>query len=419
MEEKSSRIKEFYLKNHSERLECIKEFARLSEKEINLLKNLNSLSFKAANRMIENVISVMPVPLGIATNFCINKKEYLVPMATEEPSIIAAASYAAKLSRTFGGFTATTTEPLMIGQIQILNVADKIESKKRILEHKQQLIEKANKQDPVLIEVGGGMKDITVRTIQTSRGTTFVVHIIVNVQDAMGANIINTMAEKITPDLETLTGGNVTLRIVSNLSAHRIVTATATWEKQRIGEQVIENILDAYALAQADPFRCATQNKGVMNGIDAVVVATGNDFRAVEAGAHAYASMEKGYKPLTHYHKDEQGNIVGTIKMPMAVGITGGITKSHPAAKITLKILNVQTACELAQVIASVGLSQNFAALKALVTEGIQRGHMKLHSKNIAISAGVENGNVDIISQQMVKENNISINRAQELLKQL
>jgi hydroxymethylglutaryl-CoA reductase len=416
---KSSRIKEFYHKTYTERLRIIKEFASLSNTEIDHLKNLSALTFKAANRMVENVISTMPIPLGIATNFLINNKDYLIPMATEEPSVIAAASYGAKLARTTNGFTTTATAPIMIGQIQVVNIPNINNAINNINENKTYIIEIANKQDPILIAAGGGVHDITSRIIKTSRGTMLIIHLLVNVQDAMGANIITAMAEKITPTIEKLTKANVRLRIVSNLATHRIVTSSATWIRKDIGENTIESILDACALAQEDPFRCATHNKGVMNGIDAVVIATGNDFRAVEAGAHGFASLQNAYKPLTNYYKNKDGDLVGKIELPMAVGIIGGITQIHPTAKISLKILDVKNSCELAQVIATVGLAQNLAALKALVTEGIQRGHMKLHSKNIAISAGVQNGEVEQVAQIMVRENNISIARAKEILKQL
>ena len=419
MKQKSSRFKEFYHKSHSERLKKIQNFAQLSDTEIDQLKQVQALSFKAANRMVENVITTMPLPLGIATNFIINNKDYVIPMATEEPSVIAAASYAAKLARENNGFTATATLPIMIGQIQITNIKYMHHAKEQITKHTQELITIANKQDPILISVGGGMRNIECREVHTSRGTMFLLHLLVNVQNAMGANILNAMAEKITPRVEELTGGIVNLRIVSNLAIHRMVTARATWKKELIGKQTIENILDAHALAVSDPYRCATHNKGVMNGIDAVVTATGNDVRAVEAGAHCFASLSGNYKPLTHFEKNNDGDLVGTIELPLAVGITGGVTQTHPVAKLALKIIGVKSAQELAQVIACVGLAQNFAALRALVNEGIQRGHMRLHSKNIAVSAGVQNGDVEKIAQRMIDENNISVTHAHELLKQL
>ncbi len=414
---KSSRIRHFYKKNHNERLSILQRFANLTSEEINTLKNLNTLDFNSANRMIENVVSTMPIPLGIATNFLINNKDYLIPMAIEEPSVIAAASSAAKLARISGGFIAQSSDPLMIGQIQLTKIKDLNKAKKEILKNKNELLILANQQDSILIQMGGGAKDIQVRILKTITGKMLIVHLIVDVRDAMGANIINTMSEKIAPLLEELSNGIVSLRIVSNLPIQRIVKATAIWQKELIGEQTVDHIIDAYAFALADPYRCATHNKGIMNGIDAVAIATGNDFRAIEAGAHAFASLNKKYKPLTKYYKNKSGDLVGEIELPLAFGIIGGITQSHPTAKINLKILNVKTSSELAQIIASVGLAQNFAALRALVNEGIQKGHMKLHSRNIAITAGAQNEIIDLVAQKMVKEKNISVQRAKELIK--
>lgn len=414
---KNSRIKHFYKKNQITRLNILKNFANLNYKDISILKKTTALNFDSANRMIENVISVMPIPLGIATNFIINKKDYLIPMALEEPSVIAAASSAAKLTRHSGGFFSYSTKPIMIGQIQLKKIKNLKEAQQKINSNKEEILKLANKQDPILINIGGGAKNIKTKIIKTSRGSMLIIHLIVNVKDAMGANIINTMLEKITPFIKKITDGEICLRIVSNLPIYRITKAQAIWKKEIIDEKIINDILDAYVFAQYDPFRCATHNKGIMNGIDAIAIATGNDFRAIEAGAHAFASLKKGYSPLTKYYKNKNGDLVGTIKLPLSVGIVGGITQSHPIAKICLKILDVKNSSELAQVFASVGLAQNFAALRALVTDGIQIGHMKLHSKNIAIAAGAKEKIVDFISKKMIHENNISITKAKELIK--
>jgi len=420
MSGKTSKIHGFYKKTHEQRLKIIKEFSSLSSSDSSVLQNFAELDFEAANRMIENVVSVMPVPLGVAPHFLINGKDYFVPMAIEESSVVAAASYAAKLARPSGGFYVSCTPPIMIGQVQ-LNEIDDIEVAIRAIEdQKKELIDIANSADPVLIDVGGGVRDIVCRRLKTRRGEVLMVHLLVDVQDAMGANIVNGMAEKVTSILEFITGGRAGLRIVSNLSVHRVVTAKAVWKKEELGsDRIIEGVLDAYELACVDPFRCATHNKGIMNGIDAVAIATGNDFRAIEAGAHAFAALggESGrYKPLTRYSKNENGDLVGELEIPLAVGIVGGITQCHPVAKVCLKILDVSTASELARIMGAVGLAQNFAAIRALVSEGISKGHMRLHSKNIAMSVGVPKEFVDDIAQQMIEEDNISVGRARELL---
>ncbi|HBS48493.1 TPA: hydroxymethylglutaryl-CoA reductase, degradative [Candidatus Dependentiae bacterium] len=412
---KSSRIGEFYKKNQQERLDLIRDFANLTNDELLLLRNL-SLDFSVVSRLAENVISVFPMPLGIATNFLINQKDYLIPMVTEESSVIAAASNAAKLARFLGGFISSASEPIMIGQIQLTKIPDFQKAKNVIDKNKQYLIDLANLQDPILVEVGGGVVDLQIRELDTERGKMMIVHLLINVKDAMGANIVDTMLEAVAEKLESLSGGTKLLRIVSNLATYRIAEAKATWSKEDLGEEVIENILDAYAFAKADFYRCATHNKGIMNGVDAVAIATGNDFRAIEAGAHSFAALENNYQPLTKYYKNENGDLVGEIKLPLPVGIIGGSTQANKISKICLKILDVRSAQELSGVIASVGLAQNFAALRALVCEGIQAGHMKLHAKKVAINAGASNGHVDLIASRMVEEKNISIVRAKEIL---
>jgi hydroxymethylglutaryl-CoA reductase len=414
---KSSRLKEFYKKNQIQKLKTIQNFSSLSDKEIALLKNLNSLDYQTANRMVENVVSTYSLPLGIATNFKINNKDYLIPMVSEEASVIAAASNGAKLARLSDGFFASTSKPIMIGQIQLLGIKNLKKAKEQIEKNKESIISFANKQDALLVKLGGGAEKLQTKILKTSRGQMLIVHLLVNVQDAMGANIIDTMLEKISPKLEKLTQGTTLLKIVSNLPIHRIAKASATWKRKTIGEKCIEGILDAQAFAQADPFRCVTHNKGIMNGIDAVAIACGNDFRAIEAGVHCFASLKKTYQPLTKYYLNEKKDLVGEIELPMPVGTVGGSIKTHPTAKIALKILNIKKSTTLAKIMASVGLAQNFAALKALTTTGIQQGHMKLHSKNIAILAGAKNEKIDLIAKKMVAQKNISVSKAKELLK--
>jgi hydroxymethylglutaryl-CoA reductase len=338
-------------------------------------------------------------------------------MALEEPSVVAAASSAAKLARISGGFLASSTKPLMIGQIQLTKIKDLKEAENKILLHKKEILELANKQDKILLKLGGGAKDLETKTLKTSCNKMMIVHLLVNVKNAMGANIVNTMCEKISPLLEKLTKSKAILRIISNLPIHRIIKAKAIWKKEKIQKGIINKILDAYTFALIDPLRGATHNKGIMNGIDAVAIATGNDFRAIEAGAHTYAALNKTYKPLTKYYKNKNKDLVGEIELPIAAGIVGGITQTHPITKICLKILGVKSATELCQVLASVGLAQNFAALRALVKDGIQKSHMKLHSKNIAIAAGAKKEAIDRIAHKMCYENNVSISRAKELVK--
>ena len=414
-----SDISGFYKLPIEERLRLLKDFAGLTDEEVNILKKTGALELDSANRMIENVVGTTELPLGIATNFLINGKDYLIPMAIEEPSVVAAASYAAKLARPKGGFNTNSTEPIMIGQIQLVSVNDIEKAAQEILNKKEEIIELANKQDPILIKFGGGVKDVEVRKINTKRGEMLVIHLLVDVRDAMGANAVNTMAEAVAPFLEEITGGKARLRIISNLADRRIARAKAIWSKDILGEELVEGILDAYAFAEADQYRCTTHNKGIMNGIDAVVIATGNDFRAVEAGAHSYAARNGKYRSLTKYYKNGDGDLVGEIELPVAVGTVGGATRTHPIAKIALKILGVKTAKELGEIIAAVGLAQNFAALRALASEGIQRGHMELHATNIAVLAGAKGDEIDEVAEQMIKEGNINVQRAKEILEEM
>ncbi len=423
---KSSNISGFYRMGMKERLDIVRDFAGLTDDEVKVLASTGILDPAKADRMVENVIGSMPVTLGIATNFQVNGKDVLVPMATEEPSVIAAASNAAKVAREKGGFRATTTDPIMIGQIQLTHVKNPKRAMKAILDHRTELLDLANSKDPMLVKLGGGARDIEVRIIETIRGRMLINHLIVNCLDAMGANAVNTMAEAISPRIEELTGGKVYLRIISNLAIYRLAKAEAVFSAESLGgAEVADAILEAYAFAAADPFRAATHNKGIMNGIDAVVLATGNDYRAIEAGAHAYAAYKKGgYMPLTNYEKNKDGDIVGTIELPMAVGLIGGATAVHPTAKACVKILGVKSAAELGQIIASVGLAQNFAALRALATEGIQRGHMSLHARNIIAMAAEKAGIkttpqiVDKITEILIKEKKVRMDRAEELLRE-
>jgi len=414
---RSSELSGFYKLPVADRVRLLKDFARLTEEEAGLLQKPGALGLDVANRMVENLVGVMPVPLGVAMNFLINGRDVVVPMAIEEPSVIAAASNAAKMSRLKGGFHATSTDPIMIGQIQIVGVQDAHRARFEILAHKTEILKHANEQDPVLVSLGGGARDLEVRIIDTFLGRMVIAELLVDCRDAMGANAVNTMVEAVAPIVERISGGRVCLRIISNLAVKRLARSKATFTKEALGgENVVDGIVNAYAFAAADPYRCATHNKGIMNGVSAVVLATGNDTRAIEAGAHAYAARSGHYTSLTTWEKDSNGDLVGTLEMPMAVGIVGGATASNPVAKLAVKILGVKTAKELGEVIVSVGLAQNLAALRALAAEGIQRGHMNLHARNIAISAGATDDLIDKISEQMVAEKKIRVDRAKELL---
>ena len=417
---KTSDLKGFYKLNPSERLNLVKEFANLTDDEARALGSTGALPMEQANRMIENVVGVMPVTLGIAVNFLINGKDYLIPMAIEEPSVVAAASNAAKIARTRGGFTTSSTGPVMIGQIQLVGVKDPHGSRMTVLAAKGDLLKKANDQDPVLVSNGGGARDLEVKVLDTQVGPMVITELLVDCRDAMGANAVNTMTEAVAPMIESITGGRVYLRIISNLATKRLMRARAIFDKEALGgEDVVDGVVAAYAFAASDPFRCATHNKGIMNGVTAVVLATGNDTRAVEAGAHAYASISGRYKPLSTWEKNSNGDLVGCVELPVAVGLIGGATAVHPIAKVTKKILGIRTATELGEVIAAVGLAQNLAALKALVTEGIQRGHMRLHARNVAAMAGATGDLIDEVADAMVKEKKVRIDRAKEILEEL
>jgi len=418
----TSRISGFYNLTIEERRVKIADSAALTPDEL-LPFHSGGLTSEAADHMIENVIGTHSLPLGIGLNFQVNGKDVLVPFAIEEPSVVAGASFMAKLVCAGGGFQATTSEPFMIGQMQVLDVDDVNAARLKIYEYESALLAEADEIDPILKKFGGGARDLEVRVIPDSPiGAFLVVHLIYDVRDAMGANAVNTACERLAPRIEDITGGRVHLRILSNLADRRLARARCSIPVEELafddytGQEVRDGIIEAYAFAAADPYRAATHNKGIMNGVDAVVIATGNDWRAIEAGAHAYAARSGHYTSLSTWGKDKEGNLVGSLEMPMAVGIIGGATKVHPAAQAAVKLMGVKTASDLAEIIASVGLAQNLAALRALATEGIQRGHMSLHARQVAIAAGAEGELIEKIAAQMVAEMTVRIDRAEELL---
>lgn len=424
---KNSRLQGFYQLNPFERLQMVKSFDGLCDEDLRVLHGGHGiLSVERADKMIENVIGTYNLPLGIATNFQINGRDYLIPMVVEEPSIVAGASYAAKLIREGGGFEASSSEPLMIGQVQIVDVAAPNSARHDILSRKDDLLRVANAQSRSLAALGGGARDVEVHHHPASpMGPMLVVHLVVDVRDAMGANAINAMCEAIAPLLEQITRGRVYLRILSNLSDRRlsrarcVVPARALERDGLSGEEVIEGILWAYAFAAVDPYRATTHNKGILNGVDPVIVATGNDWRAIEAGAHAYAARSGRYSSLSTWERDEAGNLVGTLEMPMAVGIVGGATKVHPAAQTALKLLDVSSASQLGEIAVCAGLASNLAAMRALACEGINQGHMGLHARQIAMAAGAHGPHVDEVARRMVEERNIKPARAEELMAEL
>ena len=420
MKQIKSDISGFYKIPIGMRKALISESCNLSLEEKDLLNNLGYFKVDQLDTMIENVIGSYQLPLGIATNFKVNNKDYLIPMVIEEPSVVAAASNAAKMARNRGGFTSDNIKSLMISQVQISQLTDIKQAQAKLEKSKDTLINIANEQDPMLVKLGGGAVNIEWRLLKTRRGSMIILHLIVDVLDAMGANIVNTMAEAISPYIEEITGGNVSLRIVSNLATYRIARSKAIFDKDMLGGiEVVEAILDAYEFAREDPYRATTHNKGVMNGIIALTLATGNDTRAIEAGAHSYAAISGKYTPLTHFTKDENGNLIGSIELPLAMGIIGGMTKVHPMARLALKILNVTSANELGQVTAALGLAQNVAALRALVSEGIQKGHMRLHSRNIAKLAGVPEEYLETVADRIVKDKKIRVDHAKNVLDEI
>lgn len=414
----TSRIKGFYLLSVEERVKLIAEKSKLTNEEVEALNS--GISLELADAMVENVIGHISIPLGVAANFKINGKEVFIPMATEEPSVIAAASNAARAAYELGGIFTSSSGTVMRGQIQVLNIDDPHAARAKIFEHKDEIIEHCNAKDPTLVKLGGGVKDVEVHLIDTAKETMVVVHLIVDTKDAMGANAVNTMAESVSPLIERITNGRVVLRIISNLADKRIVRARGEFSTEMLGGIAIaKNIVSAYEFADSDPYRAATHNKGVMNGITAAVLASGNDTRAVEAGAHAYAARSGRYRSLTTWELNKAGNLVGTLELPLAVGIVGGATKTHPVAKAALKIMDVQSAEELASYIAAVGLVENLASLRALSAEGIQSGHMRLHAKNLAVMAGATGDIIDRVVQQAVEEKDFRYDRVLEITNSL
>ena len=418
----------FYKLSPQERLAAVVKETGISEEDAKKIAEpslpVELADKELADKMVENVIGTYTLPMGVALNFIINGKDVIIPMVTEEPSVIAAASNSDKMARMTGGFTTSFTGPIMIAQVQIVDVPAPEFAKSAILQHKEDIRKICNDKDPVLVKFGGGFHDLDVRIIETKAGTMVILHLLVNVGDAMGANAVNSMAEAVAPYVEQITGGKVYLRILSNLATYRLARASAVYKKESLsktgdpveGAQIVDKILEAYAFAAADPYRAATHNKGIMNGITAAVLATGNDTRAIESGAHSYAAIKGKYSSLTVWEKDANGDLVGTIEVPMAVGLVGGATKTHPGAQAAVKILGVKTAAELAQIYAAVGLAQNLAAIKALATEGIQRGHMKLHARTVAASVGAEGEVLEEIVKTMIRDKNVNAVYAKELM---
>jgi hydroxymethylglutaryl-CoA reductase len=426
MRTKTSRIPGFYKRTIEERLQYISEWSNLSSDEAEALSGAMGLNSEQASHMVENAIGIFSLPLGIGTNFLINEEDYLIPMAVEEPSVIAAISNAAKLFRAGGGFTTRSDDPVMIGQIQVLDIDNPEAAKQNLLEAKEQLLQEANKTDSSIVKLGGGARDIEVREFSdTPVGSMLIVHLLYDTRDAMGANAINTAVEHLAPFIEDLTGGRTNLRILSNLADRRKAYAEGVIPAEKLargdisGEDAVKAIIEAGIFAEVDPYRATTHNKGIMNGIDAVVIATGNDWRAVEAGAHAYAARGGSYSSLTTWRQDDNGNLRGSIELPLAVGTVGGATRVHPAAGVALKILKKPSAQKLSEILAAVGLAQNLAAIRALATEGIQQGHMRMHARQLAVAAGAEGAQVGQVVSQMIDENNIRLQRATELVNQM
>ncbi|WP_235017114.1 hydroxymethylglutaryl-CoA reductase, degradative [Tistlia consotensis] len=422
----NSRIESYRSLTPQQRLERLAEHVALSDADRGLLAAPGALPLEIANGMIENVVATFELPFGVATNFTINGRDYLIPMVVEEPSVVAAASYMARIARACGGFETSSSTPVMRAQVQVVGLADPHGARLKLLAARTEILEAANARDAVLIGLGGGCKDIEIQVFPaTPRGAMLVLHLLVDVRDAMGANTVNTMAEAVAPLVERLTGGEVRLRILSNLADRRLararvaVTPEALATKDYSGERMIEGILDAYTLAAIDPYRATTHNKGIMNGIDPVVVATGNDWRAIEAGAHAWAARDGRYTSLTTWERSADGRLVGTLELPMALGLVGGATRTHPLAQAALRILGVTSAQELAEVTVAVGLAQNMAALRALATEGIQRGHMALHARNIAIGAGAVGPEIDAVAAELAAAHDVRSDRAKEVLARL
>lgn len=414
-----SSIPKFHEKTREEKIKALEIFSNLSKEDIQILQSQGGINFDQANNMIENAIGIVSYPLGIATNFKINGKDYLIPMVIEEPSVIAAASKAAKIARKHGGFTMEADESYSIGQIQVVNVNVK-SVLSDIMEKSKEILTLANSKSNTLSKMGKGAKEISCKELTTDSGPMLIVEILIDVGDAMGANVTNTMCEAVAPLIEKITGGKAILKILSNYSTKRLVRGTAIFDKEELGgENIVNNIILAYEFAANDPYRAVTHNKGIMNGIIAVANSTGQDTRAIEAAAHAYASRHGSYTSLTKWKKNKDGNLIGEIELPLSVGIVGGIINIHPTIKTCVKILGIKSARELSCIIGAAGLAQNLSAIRALAAEGIQKGHMKLHAQNIAASAGVPPDKMAYVINQMAREGNISVTRAKEILKNL
>lgn len=413
----SSRISGFHKQSVPERIALISQLTHLDATDNDLLSNTGNLPQDVGNHMIENFVGTMTIPVGIATNMKIDGKDVLVPMATEESSVVAAVCNAARQAYDHGGFITSMSGTQMIAQIQLVQVSDPTHARLCILEKKEEIRAICDACDPMLIKLGGGFRDLEVRVIESKSGPMVITHIIVDTRDAMGANAVNTMAEKLAPSIAEWTGGKTYLRILSNLADRRLARARCVWRAEDIGgEAVRDGMIMAYHFAESDPYRAATHNKGIMNGVSAVVLATGNDTRAVEAGAHAYAARSGRYSSLTSWEVTKEGHLAGVIELPMAVGLIGGATKLHPMARSALKILNVASASELARIIAAIGLAQNFSAMKALATTGIQKGHMSLHSHNIAMMAGAVGDEVDQLAKILVAKSGVRLDIAEKEL---
>ncbi|MBD3171004.1 hydroxymethylglutaryl-CoA reductase, degradative [Candidatus Bathyarchaeota archaeon] len=416
----SSRISGFYKKPVEERIKIVAEKCELNDEDIAVLKSDGGLSIDAADHMTENVIGSIAYPFSVAVNFRVNGKDYLVPMAGEEPSVVAAASNMARLMREDRGIVATATDPVMIGQIQVLDIPDMDEAIQKINDNKKMLIEAANELDPILVKFGGGAKDIELRPIETAVGPMLIVHLLVDCRDAMGANAVNTMVETLAPTIAELTGGRCLLRIISNLADRRLVTVKCRVKSDDIGgPEAVDKIVAAWAFADADPYRAATHNKGIMNGIAAVALAFAQDHRAIEAGAHSYAVRDGQYRSMSKWSKADNGDLLGEMTLPMAVGLVGGATRSHPMAQIARKILGVDKAVELGKIMCAVGLAQNLGALRALTQEGIQEGHMKLHARNLVVMAGAKDEMIEKAVNELVESGEIRFPKAQEIVKRL
>ncbi|MCV0393532.1 MAG: hydroxymethylglutaryl-CoA reductase, degradative [Nitrosopumilus sp.] len=415
-----SSISKLFEKSRKERLDIVANFANLTPDEIETLQNPNGgITFENADKMVENAIGTFSLPLGIATNFKINGKDYIIPMVIEEPSVIAAASKGAKVARIKGGFEASADESYSIGQIQVLDVDVPLAIKK-INDSIIDILTLANSKSNTLSKMNKGAKEVFCKEIDTPRGRMLIVELLIDVGDAMGANVTNTMCEAVSPLIEKITGGKTLLRILSNYSTQRIAKAKAVFDKEAVGgEKVVDNIILAFEFADNDVYRAVTHNKGIMNGVIAAANAVGQDSRAIEAAANAYAAKSGKYHSLSKWSKDDQGNLVGVLEIPLSVGIVGGIANVHPVAKVCSKILGVSTAQELACVLTATGLAQNYSAIRALSTEGIQKGHMRLHARNIAAAAGATPEQIDEIVQKMIEEKKISLDRAKELLEQI